>query len=159
MWTSELTWNVKVIKPLWFCFLGGGAVRRNFPWTSPVCTKGQTSEEESKASGGARRSQSHLKSGSRGSPLPDHEWTTQQHIFSKSFRTLLVTSYQSKLEITFHCNKEMIRLSVSLKCTHASGRYSQFQFLSFIPVSPWTPWIQMISPREEARQDDVQAHA
>lgn len=98
----------------------------------------------------ASRWHSRLNFGSRGSPLPDHEWATQQRIFSKSCRTLLVTSYQSKLEITFHCNKEMIRLSVSLKCTHASGRYSQFQFLLIIPVSPLTPWTQMISPREEA---------
>ena len=129
------------------------------PGRAQCVQREQTSEEESKASGEASRSQSHLNFGSRGSPLPDHEWATQQHIFSKSFRTLLVTSYQSKLEIAFHCNKEMIRLSVSPKCTHASGKYSQFQFLSFIPVSPRTPWIQMISPREEARQDDDHARA
>lgn len=65
-----------------------------------------------------------------------------------------MASYQYKLEITFHYNKETIRLSHSLKCTHMTKIKSQFKFLEFISLSPPTLRIQVTLPWEEVCQDD-----
>lgn len=65
-----------------------------------------------------------------------------------------MASYQYELEISFHYNKETIRLSHSLKCTHVTKIKSRFEFLEFISLSPRTLRIQVTLPWEEVCQDD-----